>query len=165
MRYFVTLPSQEELAVDIVHSPTGATRIEVDGEPVEVDAAETNGAWSVRVGDRVVELWLDGQAPDLRFVAGGARLSARVESERSRATTGGADAEQGGGQVTAPMPGRVVKVLVEKGAAVEAGVPVVVVEAMKMENELVADVAGTVHEILVEPGQNVEGGAPLLRIG
>lgn len=165
MRYFVTLRSQEELAVDIVHLPTGGIRIEVDGRPVQVDALETDGAWTVRVGDRMVELWLDGEPPEFHFVASGARLSARVESEQSRLTAGADALDSGGGQVCAPMPGRVVKVLVGQGDQVEASTPVVVVEAMKMENELVANVAGTITEICVEADQHVDGGEALIRIG
>ena len=57
------------------------------------------------------------------------------------------------------MPGRVLKVLVAEGDAVEAGTPLVVVEAMKMENELAAARSGTVRKIHVSPGQNVESGS------
>jgi len=164
MRYFVTLPSREERAVDIVHLPTGGTRIVVDGESVDADAEQADGAWNVRVGNRVLDLWLDGEPPNVRFVASGARLEARVESERSRMHGGSNAVARSGGEVCAPMPGRVVKVLVSVGDAVAAGTPVIVVEAMKMENELCADGDGTVHEICAEPGQNVDGGAVLLRL-
>jgi biotin carboxyl carrier protein len=66
--------------------------------------------------------------------------------------------------VTAYMPGRVVAVLVEEGAEVEAGQGIVVLEAMKMENEIQADGPGVVKKILVQPGQPVEGGDPLFEI-
>ena len=69
-----------------------------------------------------------------------------------------------GGVVEALMPGRVVEILVEVGAAVDRGQGVVVVEAMKMKNEIQAEVAGTVSTIHVQPGQNVEGGDPLFEI-
>jgi biotin carboxyl carrier protein len=164
MRYFVTLPSREELAVDIVHLPTGGMQVEVDGERLDVDTHHADGAWSVRIGHRMVDLRLDGQPPKLRFAAAGVRLQARVESERSRASAG-TEADTGGaGDVAAPMPGRVVKVLVSEGDEVTPGMPVIVVEAMKMENELCAGAAGTVAEICAEPGHNVDGGAVLVRI-
>ena len=67
--------------------------------------------------------------------------------------------------MTAPMPGRVVKLLVEVGDQVQAGTPVVVVEAMKMENELCADHAGVVTKVVATVGQNVEGGAALVELG
>jgi pyruvate carboxylase subunit B len=67
-------------------------------------------------------------------------------------------------QVTAYMPGRVTAVLVEEGTEVEAGQGVVVLEAMKMENEIQAENAGVIRRILVEAGQAVEGGDPLFEI-
>ncbi len=69
-----------------------------------------------------------------------------------------AAAAGGSGKVAVPMQGTIVKVLVESGAAVAAGDPVVVLEAMKMENNVAADVDGTVAEIKVEAGQSVAAG-------
>ncbi|HEV7894034.1 MAG TPA: biotin/lipoyl-containing protein [Pyrinomonadaceae bacterium] len=66
--------------------------------------------------------------------------------------------EAGRAQVTAPMPGKVVRVLVEAGQQVEAGQGVVVVEAMKMQNELKSPKAGTVAELRAEPGATVNAG-------
>jgi biotin carboxyl carrier protein len=63
------------------------------------------------------------------------------------------------------MPGRVIKLLVSEGEAVEAGTPVAVVEAMKMENELCADAPGVVRSIHVTAGQTVDGGATLVDVG
>ena len=75
------------------------------------------------------------------------------------------DAAKSGRQViTAYMPGRVVSVAVAEGAEVEAGQPLVVLEAMKMQNELQADRAGKVAKIHVVPGQAVEGGDPLIEL-
>lgn len=164
MRYFVTLPSHEELTVDIVHLPTGGTRVELDGEQLDVDTVRADDAWSVRLGYRVVDLRLDGKPPRLGFAASGVRLEAQVESERSRLAAGGPDADAGAGEVGAPMPGRVVKVLVAEGDPVEAGQPVIVVEAMKMENELCSEASGTVVEVCAAPGDQVDGGAVLVRI-
>jgi biotin carboxyl carrier protein len=62
------------------------------------------------------------------------------------------------------MPGRVVAVLAAEGEAVEAGQGVVVLEAMKMENEIRAEHAGTVGRLFVQPGQAVEGGDPLFEL-
>ena len=66
---------------------------------------------------------------------------------------------------TAYMPGRVVAVLVEQGKHVEVGQGIVVLEAMKMENEIRAEVAGVVTKLHVKPGQSVEGGDLLFEIG
>ena len=67
-------------------------------------------------------------------------------------------------RVDAYMPGRVVGLLVEEGATVAAGDGILVLEAMKMENEIQAERPGTVRAIFVEPGQAVEGGDPLYEI-
>ncbi|MBI2369669.1 MAG: acetyl-CoA carboxylase biotin carboxyl carrier protein subunit [Deltaproteobacteria bacterium] len=89
---------------------------------------------------------------------------------RGRAATPGAAAPRegtaaGGRQVIrAPMPGRVVRILVGLGEPVEAGQGVIVIEAMKMENELRARAPGEVREILVREGDTVEGNADLVVI-
>jgi pyruvate carboxylase subunit B len=75
--------------------------------------------------------------------------------------TGGAD-DVADRTVVAPMPGLILKVEVEVGQAVKAGQGVVVVEAMKMENELKAPADGVVARIEVQPGQTVDKGATLL---
>ena len=74
------------------------------------------------------------------------------------------DETGGTGTVKALMPGRVVRVLVAKGDAVRKGAGLVILEAMKMENEIVAPADGTVDELFVEPGQTVEAGADLVHI-
>ena len=101
-------------------------------------------------------------------VVGGWRVLLDVEPERiarlrERARRGGVDAARSGPlEVRAIIPGRVVAVSVAEGDAVEAGQQLLVVEAMKMQNELRAPRAGTVERIAVGPGQNVELAALLL---
>ena len=76
-----------------------------------------------------------------------------------------ADDEMGGeGVIKALMPGRIVRVLVAKGDNVEKGAGLLVLEAMKMENEIQSPADGVVDEIFVESGQTVEGGAELIHI-
>jgi biotin carboxyl carrier protein len=67
-------------------------------------------------------------------------------------------------RVTAYMPGRVVSLLVEEGAEVKAGQGILVLEAMKMQNEIEAEHDGVISRILVESGQSVDGGAPLFEL-
>ncbi len=69
------------------------------------------------------------------------------------------------GRMKAYMPGRVVKLLVEEGEKIERGQGLVVLEAMKMENEIAAEGAGVIVKVLVKAGQAVEGGDPLFEIG
>lgn len=71
----------------------------------------------------------------------------------------------GGGIVKALMPGRVVRVLVKEGESVQKGAGLLILEAMKMENEILSPVAGVVDKIFVSPGDTVEGGADLAHIG
>ena len=70
-----------------------------------------------------------------------------------------------GDAVNAPMPGNILKVNVQNGQAVKAGEVLVVLEAMKMENEIMAPKAGTVTQVLVSKGSTVDTGAPLVVIG
>ncbi|MEM9561190.1 MAG: biotin carboxylase N-terminal domain-containing protein [Actinomycetota bacterium] len=77
---------------------------------------------------------------------------------RTRSSAGGAGGGSGSGDVTVPMQGTVVKVLVEVGQEIEAGETVIVLEAMKMENNVTAEKSGTVREVRVEAGQSVGGG-------
>ena len=95
-----------------------------------------------------VKVWV----PDvpMAVVAGGGGGGASPRPRRAAAAAGGGAA--GSGKVTVPMQGTIVKVLVEVGQAVEAGQPVCVLEAMKMENNIAADKSGTVTEIKVAAG-------------
>ncbi len=98
-----------------------------------------------------VSMWVPESA-----MAVSAKPAAR--KPKRRASSGGGTAGSGSGQVSVPMQGTVVKVLVEVGDTVEAGQTVIVLEAMKMENNVTAEKSGTVAEVRVEPGQSVGGG-------
>ena len=98
-----------------------------------------------------VKLWV----PESAGVA--AAAPAKKKAARSSSTSGGG-AGGGSGQIAVPMQGTIVKVLVEVGQAVEAGQSVVVLEAMKMENQIEADKTGTVKAINVKPGDTVGAG-------
>lgn len=87
-----------------------------------------------------------------------------ADMRRHRAPTGAAGPADGLVRITAPIPGRVSRILVEPGQQISRGDGVIVVEAMKMENELRAPRDGVVGSIEVEEGQGVEGGALLATI-
>ncbi len=99
-----------------------------------------------------VTMWV----PDAPVVVAGGGTPAK-KARRSSASSAGGGA-LGSGDVTVPMQGTIVKVLVEVGQEVEVGQGIVVLEAMKMENQINAEKAGTVAEIKVEPGSAVGGG-------
>jgi biotin carboxyl carrier protein len=138
----------------------------VNGRRIDLDAVAVGGQLSVRVAGRVIDLTTEGKPPEIGVIASGHRLDVRIESERTRS---GAQAGQSGGGkgekvVRSPMPGRVVKVLVAKGDAIETGQGLVVLEAMKMENEIRARGAGTVAEVHVLAGTTVEANATLVTL-
>jgi len=102
-----------------------------------------------------VKMWV----PDTPMVAAVAGAAAGGAKKPARSSSGGgAGGASGSGDVAVPMQGTIVKVLVEVGQTVEVGQPVVVLEAMKMENQINAEKAGTVKEIKVEAGAKVGAG-------
>ena len=143
-----------EVAVD------GAT-VTVNGVSfaVSVDGgrAEVNGTnYEVEMGD--------GQTV-VNGIAYSLQVREKVEKTPEAAPTRPAPAEVGAGTVTAIMPGKIIRVLVGEGDAVQAGQVVCVLEAMKMENELNAPVSGTVKAVYVAPGTDVEMGQALVEMG
>jgi len=142
--------------------------VRLDGQPVGVEAtALPGGRWSLRLSgsgrqhEVVILARPDGRG--LEALVDGLSVPVRVSSGTAVAKKAGAHGE-GPDRVTAPMPGKVVKLLVSAGDQVTARQGVVVVEAMKMENELRAGRAGIVREVLVAEGASVEAGTPLLVI-
>ncbi len=167
MRYYVTVnpdPGAKPIVVDLVELPSGALEAHLDGRKIDVDVVPLGAQLSVRVNGQVVDLTTEGSPPEMGAVASGHRSYVRVESERMRSAERAKKSAVAGGEkiVKSPMPGRVVKVLVSKGDVVEAGHGLVVLEAMKMENEVRARATATVAEVHVAPGTTVEGGAKLV---
>ena len=149
---------------------TGATfAVSVDGHTWQVDAARIDGQSLSLILDRAFSkdaiVTTDPATGGLTIAVDGVPIALTLDGRRHRRA--GADAGQVGSgpqTVLAPMPGKVVRILVKPGDAVEARQPVVVVEAMKMENELRAARPGTVAEVHAREGQSVEAGARLIVI-
>ncbi|MDP2959368.1 MAG: biotin/lipoyl-containing protein [Longimicrobiales bacterium] len=156
MLYFVTVA---ERTFRIELGPGG---VSVDGTPVSTDLAHVEGT-------ELLSLLVDGTS--FRLLAApkergtwelhlrGRRYTAEAVDERTRAIremTGAGSGPAGPRPIRAPMPGLVVKVEVAVGDRIEAGQGVVIVEAMKMENELRAEAPGVVAHVHVRPGQTVE---------
>lgn len=155
--------------VSIERAAAGKYRVLLDGVPREVDAA--------RVGVHGLSLLVDGEqgvSREVQVTPGGARgellitlagrtIEATVNGRRTgRAAADGGTGAHGEQPVVAPMPGRVLRILVAAGDAVELRQGVVVVEAMKMENELRSPKTGRVKTVSVTPGTSVEAGRVLL---
>jgi biotin carboxyl carrier protein len=169
MRYYVTLdpsPGAEPIVVDVKELPSGALEVRVGDELVDVDLVQLGDQLSVRIDGKVVDLTTEGTPPEIGAIASGHRSYVRVESERLRAAAAAKGGGAGGGDksVKSPMPGRVVKLLVKPGDSVEAGQPLLVMEAMKMENEIKAKGAAVIGEVHVVMGATVEGGAKLVTL-
>jgi len=143
--------------------------VTLDGEPVEVDLQSIDGGfhYSLLVGAASHEVFVE-RCEDVCFVTvGGLRYQIEVEDERARPAgrRRAALEEAGEAEVTSPMPGVVVAVLVEEGQPVQAGEGLLILEAMKMENEIRASRTGTVIAVEVRPGQRVGQDDVLLRLG
>ena len=134
-----------EFPADVVFSRTGVLSILVAGKSYEVKQ-ETTGA-------------------ETRIVVGHERFAATVRDPRSlRSRRRSSGASEGVKKVSAPMPGKVVRILAPAGTEVEAGQPVLVIEAMKMQNELKAPKKGKVKRITVSEGAAVEAGQVLAEV-
>ena len=121
-------------------------KVIVDGEEFEVELEQDGEMWKATVEGKTFEIQVPdaGPAPKQKRSAGG-------KSKKS-------------GKVTANIPGKVVTVEVTIGQEVEEGQVVMILEAMKMQNEIQAPVSGTVTEIHCEEGQSIEANVPLLVI-
>lgn len=149
----------------------GVFDVTVNGERVRLDAQELRPReYHLLHGDQGVGVLVDGELPKLTVHGdSGSPVEVDLLSERelARMLAGGpaaGRAADGTVSITAPMPGKVVKCLLEAGDPVEAGQGVIVVEAMKMENELRSTVAGTVRDFKVAEGDNVDAGEVLALI-
>ena len=143
--------------------------IQVDeSEPRTVNQRPVLGgrALSLRYGGRLHLIHLTGTGNGGKVTAtlGGRPVPLTVMDELRAQAMESLGTAAGGGTITADIPGLVVEIKVEPGQKVHQGEPVIVVEAMKMQNELCAAVGGTVSEIPVSPGDSVNPGDVLLVI-
>ena len=131
----------------------------VDGREVEVDAVLARpDVLSLRIGNRACEVKCERVAGETHLWVGSVRFTAEVRDPRSLRGRARAVDTQGPKKLTAAMPGKIVRVLVSQGDAVEAGAGVLVVEAMKMQNEIKSPKKGTIQKILVGEGAAVNPG-------
>ena len=144
---------------------------EIDGRPLEVSVVEAGGRWSMLVGPPEGGHYESHQvafeptaAGELIVHVNGVAIPLTINDSRQRRVQAAGDRGESSGRrtIVAPMPGRIVKVLVKPDERVSARQPLVVVEAMKMENELRAPRSGTVAEVRVSEGASVEAKAVLV---
>lgn len=174
--YFVSEGDNEQL-VEVEALEEGRWQMLLNGQTHVIDAQALTGD--------LLSVLLDGVSYDVDFERGklakkdqglATALNVRVHQSvvpltvmdarhhRLQELAGSAAAGGGSGEVNAPMPGKVVKYLVKAGDVVSAGQGLVVVEAMKMENEIASPIDGQVSELRAELGAAVESGAVLLMV-
>ncbi len=133
----------------------------VDGTPFE-PIVETAGKGHYKVN-------VDGNAFDFRLEAGHINegphtLDLAVQRAKPELVRAGGKGRRGDGRIKPPMPGKIVEVQVKIGDTVTEGSPLLVLEAMKMQNDLKSPIAGVVTQIHVKPGQNVEAATVMVEI-
>ena len=162
---FTALVGETAHAIEVQLLGDGRFRIAVDGREHIVDSRPTGQrSFSLLIEDAPAEVSVTSRGDEFQVVIGGRTHRLRLLDERARRRHERSAAGDGAREVRAAMPGKVVAVLVEPGARVERGQGLLVLEAMKMENEIGAPRAGSVTEIRVAPGQAVEAGELLARI-
>jgi len=136
--------------------------VDVDGDRVTVDGHTHSATLAAIPGTPLRQLLIDGRPLTLSVEAvGRGRWALTPKGERWEMAGGGAQ-RRAAGVLKAPMPGLVVRVQVQPGEQVAAGAPLVVLEAMKMENELKAGAPAVVKSVRVAPGEAVEKGQVLV---
>jgi biotin carboxyl carrier protein len=161
-------------------------RVEIDGADarldLEKDSAQTSyslegalsaagkaslarvapGVWSILLDRKSVTVSIEQNANELEVWVGGRRYAVSIADMRDRPATQNKHSSSGPMEVRALMPGKVVSVLVEKGASVQAGQGLIVVEAMKMQNETKSPKDGVVSGVYVAAGSTVAAGEKLM---
>ena len=177
MKYHVTVEGREFLVEVRDGGEGGRVKVVVEGSELVIEpgpGGETKSAeegWEVVLvaGSRrraITLLPLGNEAGKLRLLVQNRPVAARVESERDRLRALSRPVARKGGRITArsTLPGVIRRVLVQAGAAVDEGTPILTLEAMKMENEVRAEAKGRLHVILVKAGQVVNAGDALAEI-
>lgn len=164
MKYFVRIGNRDhEISVDgdsvALDGRTFSARLEdLAGSPMQLVTIDgtVHRLIAQRVGRGVYELSMDGHRLTVEALDERGRVIRELSSASNKAA--------GPAHLNAPMPGLIVRINVRDGDPVRAGQGLVVMEAMKMENELRAAAAGTVRRVVVAPGSAVEKGALLIEM-
>ena len=141
-----------------------ASRVDglIDGRSVEADVVELrDGEHSILIGGRSIDVRVEVNPAGLHVISGGLEFAASVSDPRKFRRGAGQVSAEGRQNVNAPMPGKVVRLLVKAGDEVKAGQGLLVIEAMKMQNEIRSPKSGTVEKLLAAEGQPVNAGETL----
>jgi biotin carboxyl carrier protein len=134
----------------------------IDGRKVDADVvALRDGAYSILIGGRSMDVRVEKRPAGLRVISGGREFAASVSDPRKFRRGAGELSAEGRQFVNAPMPGKVIRLLVKAGEAVKVGQGLLVIEAMKMQNEIRSPRSGVVEKLLAAEGQPVNAGETL----
>ena len=164
MKYITTLDGKEYL-IEVIDEH----HVSVNGRVQEVDFETISGqpAYSLIIDGKSYESYVYETEDGLQVLTRGRQYNLTVEDERERrlrAAAGAGVAETGEFHMKAPMPGLVVSILISEGDRVEKGQVLLILESMKMQNELKSPKAGTVERIRVKQGETVEQRQALLSV-
>ena len=164
MIYEVTI-AEKVYRVELVRTEQ-EWKCKLDGRELPLDVVSAqDGMLSLLLQGKSYEVKQETVGADTNVVVGQERFSASVRDPRSfRSRRRSGASEQGVMKIKAPMPGKVVRILAPAGSQVEMGQSVVVIEAMKMQNELKAPKTGMVKKINVAEGAAVEAGQALAEV-
>jgi len=155
----------EETPIEIERH-AGGYRVKLGDRWLTADLVAAGGVQSLRLEDGTQFALAHHRAGTTHQITiGASRLDVDIIDPLTVRRKSGDDHLGDSGIIKALMPGRIARVLVEKGAEVRRGEGLLVLEAMKMENEIPAPADGVIDEIFVKPGDTVEGGADLLHLG
>lgn len=162
---FVAKHGGEEIPIEVERAGSGY-RIKIGDQWIVADMVNANATVrSLRLEDGTQFALMhhrEGNTHEITLAE--STIQVDITDPLSLKRSRGEDQIGGAGMVKALMPGRIVRITVSKGQSVRKGDGLLVLEAMKMENEIHAAADGTVDEIFVEPGQTVDGGAELVHI-
>lgn len=158
MRFTLELGDRQH-EVLLARGDDGTLTVQVDGETYEAVLTGSPGDLEVTVGETTFRIQQDGRT----VTVDGEVLDVRVDGLVPSATPGGAG-EAGTATIRPPMPGKIVEVRVAEGDEVEAGAVLLILEAMKMQNEVAAPRSGTVTSVHVDPGDTVEAKDVLIEL-
>ena len=164
MKYITTLDGKEYL-IEIIDEH----HVSIDGRVQEVDFESVSGqpVYSLILDGKSYESYVYETEEGWQVLTRGRQYNLTIEDEREkrlRAAAGGGVAESGEFHLKAPMPGLVVAIPVNEGDKVEKGQVILILESMKMQNELKSPKAGTVGRIRVKQGEKVEQRQALLSV-
>ena len=123
-------------------------KVKVDGEEYEVELEKQEGVWNVSIDEKIFSIEIEGGSVE---ESSGSKRKKKGRGKKS-------------GTISSTIPGKIVSIAVEEGANVVEGDVVMILEAMKMQNEIQAPLSGTVTAVNCKPGDSIEANSPLLII-